>query len=345
MRPVSKMSTVAFTASLPEHPPALYTFGVPWPDLNAGLFYTDVIKSPQNATMLIDFYSSKYKSSAPVQGWLQRIQNGQITVDGLVVTNPEAVLSTGSKLTYHRLPWKEADAPYMLQVLYEDDEMFAVNKPSGLQVLPGGLFQQRTVLTQLQWKASKHGSSCFTCPLVQQPYPVPVHRLGRGTSGILLCAKTKGAKITLASYFAEGTAVIGENKMPGQGSARVRRISKFYRSLVRGILAHDEVSVEQPIGVMHYPGVANGLYVSSSSGKPALSKVQVLERDAWKNQTLVEGILFISVAGNQTCLKLKLQWTVLQRMGVTINQQCLSQEIVVIICTLIGLLSITTLTR
>lgn len=63
----------------------------------------------------------------------------------------------------------------------------AINKPSGLQVLPGGLFQQRTVLTQLQWKASKQGSICSTGHDFQQPHPVPVHRLGRGTSGMVYC--------------------------------------------------------------------------------------------------------------------------------------------------------------
>lgn len=55
----------------------------------------------------------------------------------------------------------------------------ALNKPSGLQVLPGGLFQQRTVLTQLQWWAKKKNRS----PACQESHPVPVHRLGRGTSG------------------------------------------------------------------------------------------------------------------------------------------------------------------
>lgn len=54
-----------------------------------------------------------------------------------------------------------------------------LNKPSGLQVLPGGLFQQRTVLTQLERHAS-NGTSSY-----QQSHPVPVHRLGRGTSGQL----------------------------------------------------------------------------------------------------------------------------------------------------------------
>lgn len=58
----------------------------------------------------------------------------------------------------------------------------ALNKPSGLQVLPGGLFQQRTVLTQLQWHVSKLTTSSSGC---RKTHPVPVHRLGRGTSGEL----------------------------------------------------------------------------------------------------------------------------------------------------------------
>lgn len=55
----------------------------------------------------------------------------------------------------------------------------ALNKPSGLQVLPGGLFQQRTLLTQLQWCFGKKDSSTGA----RESHPVPVHRLGRGTSG------------------------------------------------------------------------------------------------------------------------------------------------------------------
>lgn len=64
-------------------------------------------------------------------------------------------------------------------LIYLNFIQIALNKPSGLQVLPGGLFQQRTVLTQLQRHASKEISSC------EVPNPVPVHRLGRGTSGLL----------------------------------------------------------------------------------------------------------------------------------------------------------------
>ncbi|KAG5621048.1 hypothetical protein H5410_006266 [Solanum commersonii] len=175
-------------------------FGVSWPELNEGLTYHDIVR-PTDADSDIKLLNS----------WLQRIQNKQITIDGKVVFLPDTELRAGAELVYHRLPWREPDAPYLLEVLFEDDYLIVVNKPSGLQVLPGGLYQQRSILTQLQWHACKPTTTSSGC---QKTHPVPVHRLGRGTSGILLCAKTKLCKSRLAAYFAEGTSVV-EDKQTG----------------------------------------------------------------------------------------------------------------------------------
>lgn len=256
-------------------------FGIPWPECNDGLSYDDVVRASDAGATLIEFYSTKYKSSAPLQGWLQRIKSGQITVDGGVVTDSNTVLRVGSKLIYHRLPWKEPDAPHMIDVLYEDDDMIALNKPSGLQVLPGGLYQQRTILTQLQWEANNQG----TCEMHKRLHPVPVHRLGRGTSGILLCAKTKLARARLASHFADGTSHVGGKRDTKQ---ELGKIAKMYRALVSGIVENDKVTINQPIGIVKYPGVAKGLYVASESGKPALSVVDILETNIQENSTLVQ---------------------------------------------------------
>ncbi|KAI4351318.1 hypothetical protein L6164_005693 [Bauhinia variegata] len=270
---------MAASSSTPVRHPL--TFGLPWPEFNDGLSYNDDVSLSDSGSTLIKFYSSKYKSSAPLQGWLQRIQNGQITVEGRVVTDPNTVLRVGTQLVYHRLPWKEPDAPHMLEVLYEDDDMIALNKPSCLQVLPGGLFQQRTVLTQLQWQASLQSTSVGH----QRAHPVPVHRLGRGTSGILLCAKTQLARARLATHFADGTSGIGGKR---DNNKELGKIAKIYRALVTGRIDRDKVIINQPIGTVKYPGVAKGLYVASPSGKPALSVVDVLERDIQGNSTLVQ---------------------------------------------------------
>uniref|UniRef100_A0A7N0V621 Uncharacterized protein n=1 Tax=Kalanchoe fedtschenkoi TaxID=63787 RepID=A0A7N0V621_KALFE len=58
----------------------LHTFGVPWPEINDGLTYRDVVSSSDTDTTLIDYYSRKHKNSAPLQGWLQRIENGQVCI-------------------------------------------------------------------------------------------------------------------------------------------------------------------------------------------------------------------------------------------------------------------------
>ncbi|KAL5569278.1 hypothetical protein UlMin_025853 [Ulmus minor] len=269
-----------------SQPGQALAFGSPWPDLNDGLFYKDLVRASDSELTLIQFYSRKYKNSAPLQGWQQRIQNGQITVDGRVIRDPNTTLSVGSELVYHRIPWREPDAPHLLEILYEDDDMIALNKPSGLQVLPGGLFQQRTVLTQLLWQATANKQlSSLAC---HEPHAVPVHRLGRGTSGVLLCAKTKLAKTRLAAYFADGTSHVGDCSKTGGELSTARKVLKIYRALVTGIVSEDKVIVRQPIGIVQYPGVAKGLYVASPSGKPALSKVEVLERDVNKNCTFVQ---------------------------------------------------------
>jgi 23S rRNA-/tRNA-specific pseudouridylate synthase len=46
--------------------------------------------------------------------------------------------------------------------------------------------------------------------------------------------------------------------------------------------------ITQPIGLVRYPGVAEGLYAACSSGKPAMSKVRVLERLKIHNHTLIQ---------------------------------------------------------
>ncbi|KAM7277295.1 hypothetical protein ACFE04_019161 [Oxalis oulophora] len=247
-------------------------FGLPWPDLNDGIYYNDVVKpSDSELLTLIDYYTKKHKSSAPYEGWLQRIHNGQITLDRTVVNDPNTIIRPGSELVYHRLPWKEPEAPYSLQLLYEDDDLIALNKPSGLQVLPGGLFQQRTVLTQLQWRNGKHISS----PGIQEPHPVPVHRLGRGTSGLLLCAKTKLAKTRLAAYFADGTSIVQANSNQSNEHGMRRKITKIYRALSSGVIHEDKVEIQSGrphqirihLSFIGHPLLGDPLYVSGGIPK------------------------------------------------------------------------------
>ncbi|KAL6011120.1 hypothetical protein ACLOJK_001564 [Asimina triloba] len=328
-------------------------FGEPWPDFNDGLTYTDVFKSANTTGSLFPPSLPPSLSQAtqtdcfdtPVEllaahlplyfvrksfhgvyigfneSGMGRVKlrvltyvNPQITVDGQVVTDPDITLRDGSTLLYSRLPWREPDAPHFLEILYEDDDMIAINKPSGLQVLPGGLFQQRTVLTQLQWLAEKRSSCALklsgsATAQGSSPGAAPVHRLGRGTSGILLCAKTKIAKNRLSAYFADGIADIGDiNGSHSKEIGKARKISKIYRAVATGIIDEDEVLVKQPIGMMQYRGVAKGLYVASSSGY--LLRLTNVFLSMVRN---LQGILFMALEANPNMLSQDLEMMVLQK--------------------------------
>ncbi|KAL0403466.1 UNVERIFIED_CONTAM: RNA pseudouridine synthase 5 [Sesamum radiatum] len=70
----------------------MVSFGEPWPEFNDGIYYRDLLRASDAGATLIEFYSRKYESSAPLHGWLQRIHNKQITIDGCVVTDPNTIL-------------------------------------------------------------------------------------------------------------------------------------------------------------------------------------------------------------------------------------------------------------
>jgi hypothetical protein len=68
--------------------------------------------------------------------------------------------------------------------------------------------------------------------------PAPLHRLGRGTSGLLLCGCSAAARRQLSADFAE--------KDGGGGGGR--RLRKVYRTLVAGLVQQEEASFF-PVGL------------------------------------------------------------------------------------------------
>ena len=141
--------------------------------MNQGWIYKDQVNPSEAGLTLLQYYTQRYRHSSRAE-WQNRIRAGQICVDGTPVPC-DTRLQPGHQLTYHRPPWKEPDVPLDFEVVYEDRDLLVVVKPVGLPVLPGGGFLEHTLLGQLQ----RHYP---TDP------PVPIHRLGRGTSGLVLLA-------------------------------------------------------------------------------------------------------------------------------------------------------------
>jgi 23S rRNA pseudouridine1911/1915/1917 synthase len=210
--------------------------------LNQGWIYEEQVTI--SGFTLLDYYTTRHTHSSQQQ-WRDRIESGLICIDRIVTIDPHTPLKPGQLLSYHRPPWVEPSVPFNVSVLYEDDALLIAHKPSGLPVLPGGGFLDHTLLG---WLKSHYGDP-----------PTPMHRLGRGTSGILLLAKTEAARSSLSQQF------------------RARTIQKVYRALAIGTDQPDSFTVTHAIGKVAHPRLGY-LYEATESGKEAVSHCQVLER-------------------------------------------------------------------
>src|SRR5215203_6671055 len=105
--------------------------------------------------------------------WAERIEAGEVTVDGARV-DPGASVRAGQTIAWAKPPWEEPTVDLAYGVLYEDEWLLAVDKPAGLPTLPGGGFLEHTLLFAVRARTSA---------------AIPMHRLGRGTSGVVLFAK------------------------------------------------------------------------------------------------------------------------------------------------------------
>ena len=147
--------------------------------------------------------------------WRRRIEAGQVFLNGLPAL-PDGTLTRGDTLLYHRPPWDEPDAPTDFAVLFEDEDVLALAKPSGLPVLPGGFFLENTLLYLVRRRFGAASS--------------PLHRLGRGTSGAILFTRNPRSARSLAKAMFD------------------RRILKVYLALASGTSMTDAFTVDAPIG-------------------------------------------------------------------------------------------------
>jgi RluA family pseudouridine synthase len=129
-------------------------------------------------------------------------------------------------------------------LLYEDDELVAVNKPAGVN-------SQRTpyqLKGTLEYWVSEH----FRRQGVNEPARV-IHRLDRGTSGVMLFPKNKKAAAWLSARFHDGL------------------VEKRYLALVGGGAREAAWRVEGAIGK-----IGSARYGIVEGGKPALTEFRLL---------------------------------------------------------------------
>ena len=183
--------------------------------LNLGNAYR-VRVTPHDAGQLLSaFYAARYAHSSGAV-WRQRLAAGEICRNGQQL-QADVALAAGDGLVWHRPPWQEVAVPVLPGPLFDDGDLLVFNKPSGLPVLPAGGFLEHTLLAQLQ---------------ARWPDARPVHRLGRFTSGLLVCARRSASRAWLSALLRESTA---------QG-----RCTKTYRALLQPPVPESPLLVLEP---------------------------------------------------------------------------------------------------
>jgi 23S rRNA pseudouridine1911/1915/1917 synthase len=147
-----------------------------------------------------------------------------------------------------------------LEIFYEDEDLLLVNKPAGMVVHPAHGNPTHTLVNALLYHVQKlSGVSGASRPGI-------VHRLDKGTSGILIVAKNDRTHAFLAEQF------------------KSQSIDRFYRVVVKGVVQHQEGIIEEPVGRAFLN--RRKIMVKPSGGKDALTYYTVMKRYA--KATLLE---------------------------------------------------------
>lgn len=178
---------------------------------------------------------------------LQRIIEREVRGPAGEALKPSHRVRFGDVITILRDPPDEPEVPTDFAVLYEDGDLFIIDKPSGLPVHPTARFHRHTLTWLLRQRFG-------------DPRPVLVHRLDRETSGVLVCAWNKEAERRLKTQF-EG-----------------RVVKKEYLAIVRGAPSFDETTIDIPLG----PATGSEIRIRmgprhDEQGQPARTEITVLE--------------------------------------------------------------------
>lgn len=138
------------------------------------------------------------------------------------------------------------------EVLYDDNDIIIINKPSGWLSIPDRFRHDEVHLRG--WLEEKFGHKIFV-----------VHRLDRDTSGVMVFAKNAEAHKHLSLQFEH------------------HEINKKYRAVLAGRLDKDEINVDIPL--LPNPS-KKGMMMPSARGKESLTIVKVIQR--FRVATLVE---------------------------------------------------------
>lgn len=202
----------------------------------------------------LDFFIAQQLPQYSRSSWKKLIEQGFVLVNGEQV-NGKLKLKDGDKIKVK--DYEEPENPD-LEVIYQDDDVIVINKPSGLLThLKSKIASEPTVASFITDKTTATGESRAGI----------VHRLDRATSGVILAAKNEKARVYMVKQFAN------------------RRVKKWYLAVVKGSVTEDYYEIDKPIA-RSYRNPSQ--FRINPNGKSAKTEVFVLDRSAARSVVLLK---------------------------------------------------------
>lgn len=178
----------------------------------------------------------------------QLIKLGKVELDGQALTKSSLQIDP-AKLTRINLSLPEKPEPLDLPIIYQDEQIIAIDKPAGVLSQTRGKNLAQTEYTVADfWR--QHGE--FTNSDSRGGL---VHRLDRATSGVMLGAKNPQTRELIQKMF------------------KNRQVQKTYLAIVSGKMAYSEAKINFPLARSVQQ---SGRFVVAAHGKPAETNYKVL---------------------------------------------------------------------
>ena len=209
----------------------------------------------------IDAYLAEYMQDFSRSKIQSEIKKGSVLVNSKTV-KPSYSIKEGDEIVFEipETTIKIEPENIPLDIVWEDENMLVVNKPSGLLTHPTTIEMAGTLVNALLYKYGENLSD------VNGEFRRGIlHRLDRNTSGMLMVAKNNKIHEYLVEKMKQG------------------EMTKKYLAVVKGVIKEDEFTINKPIG--RNPNQPHKMAVVEG-GKESISKVKVLER--FKDATLLE---------------------------------------------------------
>lgn len=192
----------------------------------------------------------------------------KLIVSGLVTVNGDSVktkyrLKSGDVIEADLAVFNQAPPEIDLPIIYEDDDVVVINKPAGvLTHAKGTHHNEATVATWLKTYYARMNPAAGMI-LAKQVFWESnragiVHRLDRGTSGVMICAKHEEAQVHLQKQFAN------------------RKVKKTYIAVITGALPENSGLIDIPIERNPKKPAS---FRAGVNGKPAQTEFAVLKTD------------------------------------------------------------------